>query len=91
MPAIFYLFTAGTALFLGVFLAEFGFNKSILSSYSPALMFSFLAALLAVLLVFTARYVRQTNDAKGKVLFAVTAVSGALYVFFLIINLLVSF
>lgn len=85
----FYLLSAGTIMFLFILLSEFSFNTGLISNYSIVLLFVSLMLLLIVLIFYSNRYVKRFKDRRDKVLLGIVLFSGAAYLFFLIINLLV--
>ncbi len=84
----FYSLLAGTLVFLFIFISEFYFNFGIISNHSITLLFLSLTILLAVLLLFSVLYVKRFNDERGKILLGVLIFSGAIFLFFLLINTL---
>lgn len=87
----FYLLLVGVIGFLFILFSEFFYNIRIISNYSDALLFPFLIIDLVVLLFFVILYIRKFNDVKGKVLLSILIISGLIFSFFLIVNLLVMF
>ncbi len=84
----FYSLLAGILVFLFIFISEFYFNFGIISNHSITLLFLSLTILLAVLLLFSVLYVKRFNDERGKILLGVLIFSGAIFLFFLLINTL---
>ncbi|MBM7649162.1 glucan phosphoethanolaminetransferase (alkaline phosphatase superfamily) [Bacillus ectoiniformans] len=85
----FYVLSLGTIVFLFTLISEFSYNLGIISNYSITMLFFFLTIFLAVLIVFSVSYVKRFNDKKGKALLFILILSGIIFLFFLIVNLLV--
>lgn len=84
----FYSLLAGTLTFLFIFISEFFFNFGIISTYSITFLFVSLTVILVVLLIFSVLYIKKFDDEKGRIVLGVLIVSGAVYLFFLLINTL---
>lgn len=85
----FHLVSIGTALFVIIFLLEFSLNQGVLSTYSTAMLFVVLIILLVLLLVLSILYTKQYADLKGKILLGIILLTGSIFLFFLITNVLV--